>query len=217
MRRIIQTPPPGVMVFNGTNTKITGSALGWAGAQAHTFAVWCKWFGTAGGSSPAITVGESVLTKSPFVGVSANKFGHGNYGSAIAERPAVKNDWKRLVGTYNGTNGKVFLNGAAYCTASPYVVNINTSVPYLGDFAGGGYPWAGFMWQAKIWNRVLSDDEIALDFFEGKHITSGLVRYWPLEVLSGGKTPELIGGTLDTVANGAINSTDLPFKARTAV
>jgi len=216
MRRIIQTPPVGTMYFNGLNTSVVGTSLGWTGAQVHTFAVWCKWAGTTINNAAAVSVGESVVTKHPWIGVSLNKFACGNYGSAVQERPAIK-DWKRLVGTYNGTHGKVFLNGMAYSVAQPYTVAINTSAVCIGNFNGGGYPFGGLMWKAMIWNRVLSDDEIALDFYEGKYISSGLVRYWPLETLTDGKTPELIGGTLDTVSNGSINTTDLPFKLRTQV
>lgn len=207
-RRMRLRPCAGVLRFDGVNDKVTGASLGWTGAQPHTFASWVKWRG--GVNAVVLSAGENVLTKQPYIGVIGRKFAQGNYGGTGYQRPAGRG-WHLLIGTYDGVNAILTVDDApTYWTSYPIAINLNSSVPTIGDLTGGGYPWGGAIGPTQIWERVLTEDEKLDLFYDGTIPTDGLRRNWPLETIVGGKTPELVGGTMDTVSGAVVDTDNLP-------
>lgn len=213
-RRMRLRPCAGVLRFDGVNSRVTGQQLGWTGAQPHTFASWVRWRG--GTNVVALGVGEKVLMKHPYIGVIGSKFTQGNYGGAGYQRPAGRG-WHLLIGTYDGANVVLTVDDApTYFYPCVMTINFNTSVPTIGNLNGGGYPWGGEIGPSQIWDRVLTDDEKLDLFYDGTIPADGLRRNWPLESIVGGKTPELVGGTMDTVTGAVVDIHNLPpFALRT--
>lgn len=79
----------------------------------------------------------------------------------------INNQWNNIVATYNGSQKKIYVNGALVATQSVTgTVNQNNTGPAFigiyGNFAG--YPFNGKISQTKIYNIALTDQQIKQNF-----------------------------------------------------
>lgn len=104
--------------------------------------------------------------------------------------PAKK--WSAITFTYEGATGAVtmYLNGVKKGTAmtdSNITVNWGSSSFYVGKSYSDGRWLNGMISEARVWNRVLSDAEIAeaTQPYSVKVPADGLVAYWKFNEGSG--------------------------------
>lgn len=72
------------------------------------------------------------------------------------------NTWTHVVGTYDGANLKLYINGVLVDTfAYSGGITYQTNPLYIGQAGGGGYGWGGKIDEVKIYNTALSAAEIA--------------------------------------------------------
>ncbi|MDD5696404.1 MAG: LamG domain-containing protein [Candidatus Pacebacteria bacterium] len=102
----------------------------------------------------------------------------------------VVNTWYHLVGTYDGTNSKIYVNGVLEAT-TPQVGTLFASTPdiLLGS-QEGSFLFKGKMDDVRIYNYARTADQIAADYRAGAYRTmvgtsvpsswwnTGLVGYW---------------------------------------
>ena len=71
------------------------------------------------------------------------------------------NTWYHIVGVYNGTDLRIYVNGSLDCTPVSYSGGIynNTTNFIIGSAAGGNY-WNGRIDDVAVWSRALSADEV---------------------------------------------------------
>lgn len=83
---------------------------------------------------------------------------------------STRNTWHHLVGLYDGPNKqlKVYIDNALVSTGSMSSVADFTSNNWNVGYspAGSGYYWQGYVGKVKVYNRLLSDSEIALLYAE---------------------------------------------------
>jgi len=94
------------------------------------------------------------------------EFGIGNgtnweeIASSVGSVPL--NQWTHLVGTYNGTHSKIYVNGILEDTSSyhPEKINHTTDVLRIGAATPNFKRFNGTIDEVRIWNRALSPEEI---------------------------------------------------------
>ena len=68
--------------------------------------------------------------------------------------------WQLVVGTYDGTTGTLYVNGAAVASG-PFTPPGATNLPvYIGAYYLGGIGWNGNVDEAQVYNRVLTAAEV---------------------------------------------------------
>lgn len=75
-----------------------------------------------------------------------------------------------LIGTANGTNIRVFINGADDGNPTTYSGDIDTNTVnlWLGQNIAGNNPFTGYLLNARIYNRALSGIEIQQNYLVNK-------------------------------------------------
>jgi hypothetical protein len=97
--------------------------------------------------------------------------GANNYKEVIADRSLIQNDmWYNLIGTYDGDEGLLYLNGQEVGTNSSLSGDIyyqNNNALCIGSEAGTGnscneglFRMSGLIGEVAIWDRALSADEV---------------------------------------------------------
>ncbi|MCX6708574.1 MAG: right-handed parallel beta-helix repeat-containing protein, partial [Candidatus Woesearchaeota archaeon] len=80
-----------------------------------------------------------------------------------------QNQWHHIVGTYNGTNLTLYVDGsqAAIGAGPASIVSSNKDIYIGGGDQGLSYPFNGTMDEVRIYNRALTSQEISADYNSG--------------------------------------------------
>jgi len=94
----------------------------------------------------------------------------------------VPGQWYHVVGTYDGSEQKIYINGALDASVSKAVtIAPNTHPIRMGCQAFAlAYWFDGIIDEVRIYNRALTATEVQ-DLYNGKRITNGLVSEWSFE------------------------------------
>jgi carboxyl-terminal processing protease len=93
------------------------------------------------------------------------------------------NTWYHLAATFDGTNGRIFVNGASVSAAARWgVIAIDSSNLMVGrgdpEYSGGEF-FAGALDEIRIWNVARSQSQIQAAAAHSLSATNqGLVAYW---------------------------------------
>lgn len=129
------------------------------------------------------------------------------------------NTWYHVAGTFDGNELKIYINGVLAGT-QPFQGTITSPISYnfnIGRLADVSQPftrfWAGKMDEIRIWNRALTQAEIAAN--RNHHIdpltTTGLAGYWRMNDGSGSSLMDLGPGNLTgNILNGTWSNA-VPF------
>ncbi|MEI8047237.1 MAG: LamG-like jellyroll fold domain-containing protein [Bacteroidota bacterium] len=118
--------------------------------------------------------------------------------------------WTHVAGTYDGTNLKLYLNGALIASSAPSAVLFSPSGNF--DFSDNTEFLDGKLDELRVWNYARSEQQIR----ENMHLTlsgseTGLLNYWQLNEGSGTTAHDYTGncnGTLTGLGSGNwVNST----------
>jgi hypothetical protein len=88
--------------------------------------------------------------------------------------------WHNVVGTYDGTTMRLFLDGRQVSSGTPDTAPIAYGLPTSNDLTIGGYPWcpesdfSGNIDEVKVFNRALGSGEIALGYELSRFIPASL-------------------------------------------
>jgi hypothetical protein len=140
-----------------------------SGSQSRTLGAWV--YNDAAGGNP-LWYG----TASPNAGIGIQQIGTNGptfrfYGYANDFDTAVTNMWNRwvyMVGTFDGTDARIYLNGSLIATSNRSGWNTTLSGTLtVGRTQFGGSPGNfvnGYLGQAQIYNRALSDSEVLQNY-----------------------------------------------------
>lgn len=213
----------GSPAFDGTDDKVTGSNNTIGGSAATTLAVWLRFRkGTATASAP-FCIGEWSTDK----GWSAYSWAGGVVVAGVAGRETttgvIVRDglWHRLVIIYAGGAGgrvQVYADGVWRSQSIVCTPNITTGIPSMIGVAvaPSTYPWGGWISDLRRYSRAWSLAEVQADWRNEWVDSTGLVKHWALDAISGGTTRERIGGTDDAVSGALLDAASRPFSSRTA-
>ena len=121
----------------------------------------------------------------------------------------VLNIWTHVAATFDGSKGKLYVNGQA---TNEFIVSshaVNTHVPlHIGaahntETNVAGYFFAGQIAEVCIWNKARTQQEIHSDM--SKRLTGkeeGLVGYWPLNEGSGNTAIDKTGNGKNGIMKG---------------
>jgi hypothetical protein len=107
-------------------------------------------------------------------GVSSNPSG----GSRILRFTALTNRWYHIVGTINGTDMRMYVNGNLHSAVTTNINTIqsNSSPVVIGRRSVGSNPSLnGAISNARIYNKPLTQQEILQNYYQAPIVTDGLV------------------------------------------
>lgn len=189
--------------FNGSSAYVNmGNIFNLTGSM--TFSAWVKLNTTTGGQTimcKAEGGSYCVEFNIPVAGkISWNPFIGGSYRTVSANSPAVINTWYHVVGVYDGSAVKLYINGQLQTSTVTVSGNVSTtSEPFIigANPNGGGTVISqflnGMIDEARVYNRALSATEISNLYKVGAQklnsqptlkpltLDSGLVGYWTMD------------------------------------
>jgi hypothetical protein len=196
--------------FNGSAGVVTPAI-----ALGNTFSI-STWVNPAAVSqTPYGRIAETRYDSGFFLGLSSsgNRFKFivntgvtGSCGAAFgcAEGGTVSAGWHLVTGTYDGTTGRLYVDGALVASDT-FTAPANTNLPlYIGRYFGGGYGWNGAIDEVRLYNKALSAAEIGQLFNSGGGGgTPTLAGHWPFDEGSGTAAADTSGNGHNGVVSGA--------------
>lgn len=153
----------------------------------HTIAAWCyvednatdKFiFDARDGNDDGISFGF-LLNERPFYSVNS---------SDVLPTTSFVNDWVYMVGTYDGTTQRLYVDGSQLGSTTTSQTISNTTDAMIGarSHTSPSFYWNGNLANVAIWNRALSSDEINAVMWKGyQSLTdnekSGLKAWYSLD------------------------------------
>jgi hypothetical protein len=163
-------------------------------------AVASTWYANAGTTRRGYWLGAN--SSNQWVLQIADGSGHND---AIGPAPTL-NTWTHLVGTYDGTTARLYVNGILANSAAATLV-ANTTEPFTsGETAfNGGWtdPYPGRLDEVAVYNTVLSQTRIQVHYLLGRSyldcvLDSTPVSYWRLGEASGTSAADSKGSNTGT-------------------
>jgi|GEM_PF-6682228 len=121
----------------------------------------------------------------------SNGTGYGDiWGGALVN----DSQWHHIVGTFNGTDVQVYLDGSsAWAPDSwPYALttpNVPLRIGRGGTVYDNSLYFNGSLDDIKIFNRALNSSEVT-SLYQNQNLTDGLIAYWPLDDGAGSSTSD---------------------------
>lgn len=107
--------------------------------------------------------------------------GGGSLGGVVSQTQIPVGAWTHIAATYDNTTQRIYVNGVLDNSRADNdeLDNANTSF-YFGCYAGPASFFDGIIADVRIYNRVLSREEICtiMNGFGGDSIVEGLVRHY---------------------------------------
>lgn len=139
-------------------------------------------------------------------------------GGQTSVKPAA-DQWHHVAGTWDGTNGYVYLNGVEIHSYVSNPMSANTAKEDAFAFGAIGlgaaaYQYDGLISEVRLWSVKRSEAEIQATMNSRLHgVEYGLVGYWPINEGAGTQTDDYTGneshGTLDGAAWVVANDLEL--------
>ena len=132
-------------------------------------------------------------------------------GKSIPTVRVDDNQWHHVVGTYDGTNVKVFLDGIEYVNSPATFNTVGNSFTIGRNVAGGFENFEGNVDEIAIWDRVLSAEEVLeLGYRSASKNDPSLKVYYDFDIYrlnsSNFQTLEQVSGSFENISNGNFSS-----------
>ena len=153
----------GKFTFDGSNDYISGSIPStFTGNQTYTFSVWVK--PDSHPSSGFVGIFEAgTRSTNDAIGLyfDTGKIIHLAYGNNLATTTlAPVGQWTHITGTYTSGDRKVYANGVLLGQDTYSALTVAGTTLVVGANAGGTQPFTGSIANFRLFNRVLTTDEI---------------------------------------------------------
>jgi hypothetical protein len=144
----------------GTNTLLP------YGATARTFEAWVNSTSFAANAAIVHYGTPSPNSMSLFGMAGSTKFGIYGYSADFEYTTSFSTStWYHLVGTYDGTNGRLYLNGALVGSPTALTWNTtNTDQATIGNWPGGSWKFNGKLDEVRVSNIARSADWITTSY-----------------------------------------------------
>lgn len=166
----------GYLSFDGVGDCYWSPYIGYQLERSFTVEAWFRLDGDSFGASRAI-ITQNILANSnvnfsmgDFVGDGKIYVGFydGTWKKCATGYTPIKGVWNHLVGTYDGSNIKFYINGgSAWCTTA-HTGGLGTSINTTGTWIGRKWDAAtylnGSIATARVYNRALTQAEIQQNF-----------------------------------------------------
>ena len=166
-----------------------------AGGDTHGMVVW------GSNSTPYALLTNSsnqveLRTNWGTVSGESGEFTHNSTGTLTVGQ------WHHVAVTYDGSTTRFYIDGTEDSTSSATVtIGTTTDKLQLGGDDGSVYDLTGAMYDARVYNRVISADEV--NDLAGVPVATGLVGHWKMDETSGTLAADSSGNGFDgTYENG---------------
>lgn len=194
------------LYFNGTNTSVMATKI----PNLHLGCTFSAWFKYKTGSGAACIVENSQDTNNRLVMMYQSGLLRAGYwnGTAYTFKNSswiTPNTWYHGVFTWDGTNTKLYLNGVEQLLATQGPSSSQGGMMAIGmsGDGGGGRPFLGNIARVMLWNRALTQAEVASIYERGDAPSSGLAGKFDLNEGVGSIAYDTSGaGNNGTISNG---------------
>ncbi|MDD3006931.1 MAG: LamG domain-containing protein [Candidatus Pacebacteria bacterium] len=202
--------------FDGNDSISIGNSDSLNITSAITLSAWIKPTTNEQANSPEIlTKGGDAhgyrLRMSSTGGIVGSRF----YGTTNVDTYTTSSmstdSFNLITATYGGGFNNTYKNGVLESReVNSGSISIVTSNLYIGSIGGTGEFFSGVLDDVRIYNRALSETEVA-DLYNGNQVDdTGLVGYWSFDEGSGSTTADLSGSGNTGTISGATFTTDTP-------
>lgn len=148
--------------FDGTQSaSIPTSGLPYTNSS-RTMCAWASTSSVSSSYSWAISYGQTAISGAYFIGRRYDDLYLGGYGNDVKINDIwITDQWKFICSTYNGTTVKAYVDGQPVGSPTAKTWSTNESAGYIGAQTNNTEKWTGSVDEARIFNRVLSDSEVA--------------------------------------------------------
>jgi hypothetical protein len=161
------------LTFNGSTSSVVTSAI----ALTSTFTV-SAWVSPSGPQTSYARITETQYNDGLYLGLNASgtqykwivNDGAGATGACgmyfgCAEGGVVTSGWHLITGTYDGTTGRLYVDGTLVASET-FTAPPNTDFPlYIGRYySANGYGWNGGIDEVCLYNRALNSAEVGAQF-----------------------------------------------------
>lgn len=118
---------------------------------------------------------------------------HDSYQPAAIDKPFETGKWYHVAAVWSGSSWDIYIDGQ-YATGVPVAsetINLssdNSGGFYLGASYGGGRTLDGYIAEARVWSRALSQSEIANNMNYVDPESDGLIAYWRMNAWEAGES-----------------------------
>lgn len=155
-------------------------------------------FGDPSISPEYLQVGPCVISGNKFFVTSKTKFS--------------TEKWYHVAVTYNGSVISLYVDGKLDATTAAQAGTIDLTWDYDGGFhigrSGGGRFLNGYVSEARVWRRALSEAELQEGICGVDPKADGLLAYWKLNALTEGVAKDETGNGFDAVPKGSVSFID---------
>lgn len=102
---------------------------------------------------------------------------------AITSKAPLNNTWYHIVGSYDGTTIKAYVNGELQGTSKPTGSYAYSSAQYQIGYDGSQSPWDGYIDNIQVYNRALTDNEIKYLFsIRNPEINTNIKQFFSISI-----------------------------------
>jgi len=149
----------GGVVLNGSTQYVQAPSIPIAAGGAVTMSAWV--FSNNYAQSGFIFAKEPVNTMwEIFFEVPGTVILRGGGTTSVIAGVPSNGTFAHVAGTISGTAGTVYINGVSAASGAVDAIGAGTGLTDIGSF-GTGYFFTGMIGNVRLWNRMLSDAEIA--------------------------------------------------------
>ncbi len=152
----------GTLNYDGSVDRVDlKSDLLLASGESFTLSVWV--YARSLATRFAFSVGAAVVPQGPHIGSHSSgvwRFGVWGGGQVDNATDHTTDTWHHLVGTYDGTNGRLYANGVLIGGPSALTFTGTDGTGRLGILNNLGSLWNGFIDDARFYRRIISGYEV---------------------------------------------------------
>lgn len=154
----------GAIVLDGVDDYVTIGTTGFPfGASAGSICAWA-YATSVSGFGWIISYGTATTSQSRFLGRFDTTYYFGGYGNDITAAGLTINTWFYMVGTYDGTNASLYINGDLVAGPTAKTWNTVANNAQIGRQTNGGEYWAGRVGLVQVYNTALTAAQVAQNF-----------------------------------------------------
>jgi|GEM_PF-4318734 len=157
------------LYFNGSSSYIKTEENGPSGTGVISYGCWIKTSQT-GNNKHILNIGTPVTNGMAHLMLHGGKIKYGAWGfDCFSNGTYNDGKWHYIVVVYNKSNFKLYVDGVLESSSSSYSsLNITPAPIYIGKYCNAdGFEFNGIIDEIRIYNRVLSEEEIKAHYLCG--------------------------------------------------
>jgi RHS repeat-associated protein len=173
----------GALGFDGANDCVSLGSMDALAGNSTTIAAWINTDTVDNDYSPIVTQYDASIHKGYYLYLYENTpIFWLDDSQATSSQTISKDQWYHIVGTNDGSNLKIYVNGVCRATVGSSGKSGGSYDAYIGSDGNdvSNYYFDGTIDSVKMFNRALSSDEVEALYLTGKDDGNDLEGYWKM-------------------------------------